>query len=73
MVGNAFMVESDCALYHYKLAYEGEYIDEDKQKTLKWDDPSIGIKWDCKNPILFLRRISKKFRIFSLFLLDKPP
>ena len=55
MVGNAFMVESDFALYHYKLAYEGEYIDEDKQKTLKWNDPSIGIEWDCKNPILSKR------------------
>ena len=52
MVGNAFRVESEFALYHYKLAYEGEYVDEDKQNTLKWDDPSIGIKWDCKAPIL---------------------
>ena len=52
MVGNAFRVESEFALYHYKLAYVGEYIDEDRQKTLKWNDPSIGIQWDCKNPIL---------------------
>ena len=52
MVGNAFRVESEVALYHYKLAYEGEYVDEEKQNTLKWNDPSIGIKWDCKTPIL---------------------
>ena len=52
MVGNAFMVESEFALYHYKLAYEGEYVDEDKQNTLKWNDPSIGIQWNCKTPIL---------------------
>ena len=52
MVGNAFMVESEFALYHYKLAYEGEYVDEDKQNTLKWNDPSIGIQWNCKSPIL---------------------
>ena len=52
MVGNAFRVESEFALYHYKLAYVGGYIDENKQQTLKWNDPSIGIKWNCKNPIL---------------------
>ena len=52
MVGNGFRVESEFALYHYKLAYDGEYIDEDKQNTLKWNDPSIGIEWNCKTPIL---------------------
>ncbi len=52
MVGNAFRVESEFAIYHYKLAYEGKYVDEDKQNSIKWDDPSIGIKWDCKDPIL---------------------
>ena len=55
MVGNAFRVESDFALYHYKLAYSGEYIDEKNQLTLKWNDPSVGINWDCKSPILSKR------------------
>ena len=35
MVGNAFRVESDFALYHYKLAYSGEYVDEKNQLTLQ--------------------------------------
>ena len=52
MVGNAFQVESEFAIYHYKLAYKGEYVDEGKQNTLKWNDPTIGINWDCKTPIL---------------------
>ena len=55
MVGNAFRVESDFALYHYKLAYSGEYVDEKNQLTLKWNDPSVGINWDCTSPILSKR------------------
>ena len=55
MVGNAFQVKSDFALYHYKLAYSGKYQDEDSQYTIKWDDPSIGINWDCNSPILSKR------------------
>ena len=52
MVGNAFQVKSDFALYHYKLSYSGDYQDEDKQFTTKWNDPTIGIKWNCSTPIL---------------------
>jgi len=39
-------------VYHYALAYEGDYIDADEQFSFKWNDESIGIKWKCKNPIL---------------------
>ena len=52
MVGNGFRVKSDIAVYHYKLSYLGEYLDAKDQYTLKWDDSSIGIKWNCENPIL---------------------
>lgn len=52
MMGNAYYVKSDNAVYHYKLAYEGEYIDADEQFSLKWNDPKIGIEWDTNNPIL---------------------
>ena len=46
MFGNAFLVKSYVATYHYKLAYIGEYNDADKQYTVKWDDPRINIKWE---------------------------
>ena len=55
MVGNGFRVKSDVAVYHYKLSYLGEYLDAKNQFTLKWNDSSIGIKWDCKSPILSKR------------------
>lgn len=51
-MGNAYYVDSDHAVYHYKLAYDGEYIDADQQFSLKWNDPSIGIKWLNNAPIL---------------------
>ena len=52
MVGNGFRVKSDIAVYHYKLSYSGDYLDAKSQYTLKWDDSTIGINWNCDNPIL---------------------
>lgn len=51
-MGNAFLVLSSKAIYHYKLAYKGSYYDANQQFTLKWNDERIGIKWFIKNPIL---------------------
>ena len=51
-VGNAYYVKSNKAIYHYKLAYEGEYNDADKQFSYKWNDPTFNIKWPTKTPIL---------------------
>jgi dTDP-4-dehydrorhamnose 3,5-epimerase len=51
-MGNAYYVKSPTAVYHYKLAYKGDYIDADDQFSLKWNDPEIGINWLSKNPIL---------------------
>lgn len=51
-MGNSFYVHSDEAVYHYKLAYEGNYIDADEQFTFAWNDPKLGIDWPCENPIL---------------------
>jgi len=51
-VGNAFYVHSPEAIYHYKLAYEGEYFDAEDQFTIKWDDPNFGIEWPDIRPIL---------------------
>lgn len=53
--GNAFLVLSNYSIYNYKLAYEGEYNDFDKQFTYKWDDENIGIDWPVEHPILSQR------------------
>ena len=52
MVGNGFRVISETAVYHYKLSYSGEYIDSNKQYTIKWNDPSLKINWMIEDPIL---------------------
>jgi len=51
-MGNAYYVSSEIAVYHYKLAYEGDYIDAKKQFTIRWNDPKIKIDWPTQNPIL---------------------
>ena len=54
-LGNAYYVKSDKAVYHYKLAYEGDYIDADEQFSYCWNDPIFNIEWPTKNPILSKR------------------
>ena len=49
---NGYYVKSEKAVFHYKLAYDGEYIDANEQITEAWDDRRIGIIWPCSNPIL---------------------
>ena len=51
-MGNAYYVNSSEAVYHYKLAYDGDYIDADEQFSVSWNDDSIGIKWLSDNPFL---------------------
>lgn len=50
--GNAFLVLSNSATYHYKLSYEGDYIDADQQFTVAWNDPRLDIDWPSETPIL---------------------
>ena len=50
--GNAYYVKSDEAVYHYKLAYDGDYIDHKDQFTVAWNSKDLNIDWPCKNPIL---------------------
>ena len=54
-LGNAYYVSSERAVYHYKLAYEGSYIDADEQFTVSWNDPRINIKWPTNDPVLSKR------------------
>jgi dTDP-4-dehydrorhamnose 3,5-epimerase len=51
-LGNAYYVISEEAVYHYKIAYKGNYFDADQQFTYKWNDPKFSIKWPTKYPIL---------------------
>jgi dTDP-4-dehydrorhamnose 3,5-epimerase len=51
-IGNSFYVMSRDAVYHYKLAYPGEYLDAEDQFSVKWNDPKIGIKWPTETPLL---------------------
>ncbi|TLD88612.1 dTDP-4-dehydrorhamnose 3,5-epimerase family protein [Helicobacter sp. MIT 05-5294] len=57
-MGNACYVKSkNGALYFYKWAYEGEYVDAKDQFTYAWNDERIGIDWGVSNPILSERDI----------------
>tara|TARA_X000000368_G_C22943286_1_gene673181 strand:- start:189 stop:734 length:546 start_codon:yes stop_codon:yes gene_type:complete len=51
-MGNAFYVQSNEAIYHYKLAYKGEYADADEQFTISWNDNRFNINWPTQEPIL---------------------
>lgn len=51
-IGNSFLVLSEVAIYHYKLAYLGEYLDAQEQFSYKWNDPILGIEWPINEPIL---------------------
>jgi dTDP-4-dehydrorhamnose 3,5-epimerase len=52
---NGYYVKSEQAIFHYKLAYDGEYIDAGEQMTFRWDDPDLKIEWPCTDPILQAR------------------
>lgn len=52
---NGYCVLSDFAVFHYKLAYDGEYFDVDRQIVVKWDDDRLKINWPFQDPILQLR------------------
>lgn len=49
---NGYYVLSPEAVFHYKLAYDGDYIDAGEQMTIAWNDPSLRIDWPCSEPIL---------------------
>jgi dTDP-4-dehydrorhamnose 3,5-epimerase len=52
---NGYYVKTEQAVFHYKLAYEGDYIDANEQITVSWNDSRLGIEWPCTNPILQAR------------------
>ena len=50
--GNAHLVLSERAIFHYK---QSAYYDPSGQFTYKWDDPDLNIWWPVKTPILSMR------------------
>jgi dTDP-4-dehydrorhamnose 3,5-epimerase len=52
MHGNAHLILSNKAIFHYK---QSTYYDPSKQFTYKWDDPVLNIWWPVKNPVLSMR------------------
>ena len=59
-IGNAYYVNSTEAVYHYKYAYDGGYVDVDEQFSVNWNDKKIGIKWLSNSPILSKRDTEAK-------------
>ena len=47
--GNGHLVLSESCIFHYKMS---EYYDPANEKGVKWDDPSLGISWPVREPIL---------------------
>ena len=50
--GNAHLILSDKAIFHYK---QSTHYNPAKQFTYKWNDPKFNIWWPIKNPILSQR------------------
>ncbi|MBN3035447.1 MAG: dTDP-4-dehydrorhamnose 3,5-epimerase family protein [Bacteroidales bacterium] len=57
---NGYYVKSDKAVFHYKLAYTGDYVDASDQMTIFWNDPDLAIEWPCSAPILQERDMKPK-------------
>lgn len=52
---NGFCSLSSHSVYHYKLAYNGEYNDAENQFVILWNHPQLAIPWPVSNPILSKR------------------
>lgn len=50
--GNGYLVMSDWAIFHYK---QNSYYSRAGQFTLIWNDPSLGLWWPIKDPIVSRR------------------
>ena len=57
---NAHLYLSEICIFHYKWSYKGKYIDATDQKSYRWNDPKINIKWPIKKPILSKRDLTAK-------------
>ena len=48
---NGHYALTDC-VFHYNLFYKGEFVEENKQGVIKWNDPEFQIEWPTDTPIL---------------------
>jgi dTDP-4-dehydrorhamnose 3,5-epimerase len=48
---NGHYALTDC-IFHYNLFYIGEYVDENNQGIIKWNDPAFKIDWPNNVPVL---------------------
>ena len=55
MFANGHYVMENDSIFQYKLAYPGEYYDDDKQGTVFWNDKRFNIDWPTETPILSKR------------------
>ena len=55
MFANGHYVFEDDSIFSYKLAYQGEFNDVDKQQTIKWNSTKFNIDWPCTTPIISKR------------------
>ncbi len=58
---NAYLCLSKNCVFHYKWSYTGKYPDTKNQKSFRWNDPKIKIKWPISKPILSKRDRTSKF------------
>lgn len=61
---HGFHVLSDTALFAYKC---GDYYHPETERTVRWNDPDIGIAWSAKSPLLSSKDAA------GLCLKDIPP
>lgn len=47
--GHAFLTKTDNTVVLYKF---DDYYDGSLVRTIRWNDPEIGIQWGCDNPVL---------------------
>ncbi len=48
---NGHFAITDC-IFHYSLFYQNEYVDENMQGVVKWNDSRFNIEWPTNEPIL---------------------
>lgn len=48
---NGHYAITDC-IFHYTMFYEGDYVDENNQGVIKYNNEKFNIKWPSDNPIL---------------------
>ena len=48
---NGHFALTDC-IFHYNMFYQGNYVDENQQGVIKWNDARFNIEWPTDTPIL---------------------